>query len=241
MSVVLDLSGGRLPAVAHWGADLGELADADVAAVVTAGTPTPANNMTDEPSTVSILPEHWRAWAGRPGLSGSRSGRDWSPKFTTTALRLDGQNQAADAADPQVICSGPTVLEVDAVDKVAQLRLALTVALLPSGLLRSRARLTNTAPEAYQLDDLVLAYPVPQVAREILDLAGRWAKERTPQRTNLGVGVHLREGRRGYGCRRGNGAPSGYAALQVFRGGDLGGAHRLEWQPHPLCGADRDR
>jgi len=60
-----------------------------------------------------------------------------------------------------------------------------------------RARLTNAAGDAYGLQDLVLALPVPAVAREVLDLAGRWGKERTPQRRGLDVGVHLREGRRG--------------------------------------------
>ncbi len=43
----------------------------------------------------------------------------------------------------------------------------------------------------------MLAYPVPQVASEILDLAGRWTKERVPQRHAFTVGTHLRENRKG--------------------------------------------
>ena len=49
----------------------------------------------------------------------------------------------------------------------------------------------------YGLDDLVLAFPVPSQAAEVLDLAGRRGKERTPQRRAMPVGTHLREGRRG--------------------------------------------
>ena len=59
-----------------------------------------------------------------------------------------------------------------------------------------RAKLTNLGGP-YQLDDLVLALPVPPVAREIFDLAGRWGKERTPQRRDLTVGAHVRQGRKG--------------------------------------------
>ena len=42
---------------------------------------------------------------------------------------------------------------------------------------------------------LVLASP--SQAAEVLDLAGRRGKERTPQRRAMPVGTHLREGRRG--------------------------------------------
>ena len=51
--------------------------------------------------------------------------------------------------------------------------------------------------EPYEVNDLVLAFPVPAVGREILDMAGRWGKERVPQRRPLTVGTHLREGRKG--------------------------------------------
>jgi len=63
--------------------------------------------------------------------------------------------------------------------------------------LRLRAELTNLDDEPYALDDLVLTMPVPAQARDVLDLAGRWAKERTPQRRELVVGTTLRENRRG--------------------------------------------
>ncbi|HZA04841.1 MAG TPA: alpha-galactosidase, partial [Propionibacteriaceae bacterium] len=67
----------------------------------------------------------------------------------------------------------------------------------PAGLLRSRAEVTNLADEAYTVNDCVIAYPVPATAREILDFAGHWGKERTPQRRTLTTGTHLREGRHG--------------------------------------------
>ena len=194
---VLETTDGRLPAVAHWGADLGDLTLAEVADLVRGGATQVGDNLVAEPVRVALLPEHWTGWVGRPGLSGSRGGRDWSPRFTTTAVLVAGVPSSGTPGEPALVQSGPGVAEFDAVDEVAGLALTLTVELTAGGLLRSRAALTNTGEDGYQLDDLVLSYPVPQVAREILDLAGRWGKERTPQRRTLGVGQHVREGRKG--------------------------------------------
>ena len=38
---------------------------------------------------------------------------------------------------------------------------------------------------------------MPSVARDLFDLAGRWGRERSPQRREFTVGTHLREGRKG--------------------------------------------
>lgn len=197
VSLVLDLTAGRLPAIVHWGADVGELTTDDVAAMVLAGVNPIAPNTVDEPMRVSLLPEHWTGWAGRPGLSGSRAGRDWSPKFTTTALRVDAVEVPTSPAEPGLVNLGASTVEVLAEDGAAGLALAIELELTASGLLRSRARLSNTAAQPYQLDELVLAYPVPSVATELLDFAGHWGAERIPQRRAFTVGTHQREGRKG--------------------------------------------
>lgn len=192
VSVIIDCSAGRLPAIAYWGGDLGELTDGDVTALVGLGAaPGPLADQ-GVPAGPALLPELWTTWTGRPGLSGSRAGTAWSPKFGTTEVRVDGAAVAA-----PVVTAGPAVVEARAEDPVAGLRLTLTIELTTGGLLRSRAELTNAGTDPYTVNDLVLAYPVPERAREILDFAGRWAKERTPQRRELTVGTHLREGRRG--------------------------------------------
>ena len=197
VSVVLDLTHGCLPAVVHWGADLGELTVADVAAMVRTGVHSIVANIVDEPVRVAVVPEHHTGWLGRPGLSGSRSGGDWSPRFIATRLVVDGVEVDASASHPTLVSKGLGSLEVTAGDEIAGLTLLLRIELTAGGLLRSQAELRNTGTQPYQLDDLVLAYPVPPVARELFDLAGRWGRERTPQRRALTVGTHLREGRRG--------------------------------------------
>ena len=218
--VVLDLPAGGLPAIVHWGADLGELDVCDVPALVRSGLQPAASQLPDQPMRLTLLPEHWTGWVGRPGLRGSRGGRDWSPKFRTTALRVNGA-----AETDTFVTLGAGSVEVDATDEAAGLGLTLTMELLPDGLFRSRATLANLADEPYQLDELVLAYPVPQSAVELLDLAGRWGKERIPQRAPFTVGIHLRENRKGH---------TGHDSAYLLHAGTpgLGFGHGEIWSVH---------
>ncbi|MDN5761913.1 MAG: alpha-galactosidase [Microlunatus sp.] len=196
VSVLVDLSNGHLPSISHWGADLGDQSSADAAATVRAGVFPATNNTIDEPVRLAVLPEHWTGWLGRPGLDGSRDGRDWSPKFSTTALRVDGKSLGDH--DCSVIAPvGPAVVEVDAVDEIAGLAVTVTIELTVGGLLRGRARVTNTGADGYGVQALALVFPVPPIAREVLDFCGRWGKERVAQRRPLPVGIHLRENRKG--------------------------------------------
>ena len=208
VSLVLDCRDDALPAVVHWGAALGPLdtdaltalADADV-------TPVSPNEM-DDPVRLSVLPEPHRGWSGRPGLAGHRDGADWSPAFTVTSLAVTDSAVTADAEDT-----------------VAGLTVRVTIEMLGSGLVRARAGVTNTADGLYTVDDLTLAMPIPSGAREILDFAGRWGKERTPQRRELVVGTHQREGRKG---RTGTDAAT---VLTVGEPG-FGFAHGQVWGVH---------
>ena len=197
VAVLIDVSHGRLPAILHWGAGVGEVTGDSFATLASANVAPGAGNAVDEVTTLAVLPEHWTGWVGRPGLSGSRAGRHWSPRFVATEVRVDGELVHSDADQPSLVTAGAASVEVLAEDPVAALQLAVRLELVAGGLLRSQAVLTNTGDDGYALNDLVLAFPVPQHAREILDFAGRWAKERTPQRRELGVGIHLREGRKG--------------------------------------------
>ncbi|MBP2415952.1 alpha-galactosidase [Microlunatus capsulatus] len=237
-AAVLDVTAGRLPALVHWGADLGPLSGADAAALALGGHQQVDNNLVDRPLRVSLLPEHWTGWTGRPGISGSRAGTDWSPRFTVVALAVDGAEVVGTAQEPALAETSSGVVEVRAEDAAAGLGVVLQVELTAGGLLRSRASLTNTGEGVYQLDDLVLAYPLPAVAREVLDLAGRWGKERTAQRTALQVGTHLREGRKG---RTG---PDAATVLHVgtpgfgFAEGEVWGVHTA-WSGNHVHYAER--
>ena len=197
VSVLIDIADGQLPSITHWGADLGEVSEEDFAALVTADLTPNATNLVDAMPHLAVLPEHWTGWVGRPGISGSREGRDWSPRFTSTRITVDGEEIGSADTGLALVNAGQATVVVEAEDTSAALALSITIQLTAGGLLRSRAQVTNTGSESYTINDLVLAYPVPANAREILDFAGRWGKERTPQRSELVTGIHLREGRRG--------------------------------------------
>ena len=135
VTVLVDATDGRLPAIAALGSRAAR-------AGRRAGRRAP-----DGPDPGRRVEQHRRAAAGRRAaraarrLAGparvcrlARPGGRWSPRFTTTSVRLDGADGRRLRAAP-----APARLEVAAVDAEAGLELLLTLELLPSGLLRSRA------------------------------------------------------------------------------------------------------
>ncbi len=223
-SLVLDCTGPRLPCVMHWGEDLGELSEADLAALVRAETPQIASNTVDIVVPVSLLPEHSAGWLGTPGLTGHRAGADFSTSFAVTALE-----------------TGERSVEVTAEDVRARLELRLEIELTASGLVRQRATVTSraeptTAP--FTLSGVLLALPVPEQAGEILDMTGRHLRERTPQRHEFTIGSHLRENRRG---RTGTDAVTVHVAGEPgfgFRRGEVWGLH-VAWSGNQRSLAER--
>ena len=181
VSLLLDARAPGLPSVVAWGPDLGDASPAELVAVADAAVPAVAQSALDVPVPVSLLPERSLGYRGRPGLSGSRAGRDFSTAFVLDRLEPDGEGG----------------LLVAASDPVARLSVRIELRLHPSGLLQMRHRLSNDGDEPYALDELAAVLPVPARARELFDLTGRWLRERAPQRHPFVQGAFLREGRRG--------------------------------------------
>lgn len=221
VSLVLDVTEQRLPAIVHWGAGLGSQSLDDVVALALAAVEPSSGNVVDAAVRVGILPEHHAGWEGKPGIVGHREGTSWSPRFTLEGIELDG----SPVADGGLVETGAALLVFHAQDREAALGLVLEVELLQSGLLRARAEVRNEASGTYTVGDVNLAFPVPARAREVLDFAGRWSRERVPQRHDLVVGIHEREGRKG---RTG---PDAATVLSVgipgfeFSSGEVWGVH----------------
>ena len=95
------------------------------------------------------------------------------------------------------VASGPGVLRVAAVDDDAELELDMRIELLPSGLLRSRAAVTNTGAERVHRRRARAGLPGAGRGRRAARLRRAWGRERVPQRLPFRVGTHLRENRRG--------------------------------------------
>ncbi|HEY0772950.1 MAG TPA: hypothetical protein VGD51_02620, partial [Nocardioidaceae bacterium] len=71
------------PVVLHWGADLGELTDEDVAAYVAARTPTRPHSALDHPRWPGVVPENVAGYTGTPAVEGwwPDGGEAWAPRF----------------------------------------------------------------------------------------------------------------------------------------------------------------
>ncbi|MEH0841934.1 alpha-galactosidase [Micromonospora sp. CPCC 205711] len=226
-SLVLDARGPGLPRVVHWGADLGPLPTDDLPALVDATVPPVVPSSFDAPTVLSLLPEASAGWSGRPGLGGHRNGRDWSTAFRLDGLdvvdagggrdlpELDGGPDAtSNGPDPSRVSfggeavvvpakdgdrggAGAARVTVRASDPGAALALTVEITLHPTGLLTLRHRLRNTGDAPYEVRELTPVLPVPAVATELLDLTGRWCRERAPQRHPWPMGAWVREGRHG--------------------------------------------
>jgi alpha-galactosidase len=221
-SLLLDAGGPRLPAVLHWGADLGDSASAVWPDLALAKATAAARAALDEPVPCSLVREHAAGWPGRPTLSGHRAGSDWSPSFTLAEVDHDGEDRVT----------------VEGADKVAGLRLRSELELSPAGLLRLRHTLRNDGEEPYTVNELSCALPIPAQATELLDLSGRWCRERHPQRHPLPLGSWVRENRRG---RTGHDATIGLlAGTPGFgaRHGEVWAVH-VGWSGNHLSYAER--
>ena len=238
VSFLIDLAGSGLPRVLHWGADLGELSSAQVAAMRTAHVPPLISGALDAPYTLSVMPEQSSGWLATPGLTGHRAGRAFSTAFAVTDVQVDGTGVTEGGDDAGTPLAAQ--VSVRAVDAAAGLEMTWTVQLLPDGLLRQRSQVTNTAEQAepFDLATLDVVLPLPREAQEILDFTGRHLKERTPQRHPFVAGTHLRETRRarthdGTLLMLGGEPGFGYAAGEVW------GIH-VAWSGNARTFAERE-
>jgi alpha-galactosidase len=181
-SFVLDARGPRPAVVVHWGPDLGDLTDGDLAALAGAAVPAVPPSSLDEPLRLSLLPALDQGWSGRPGIAG------WWPADGTPVAGFHLINVRRD---------GPrgVLLDLGAVD--GRLLLTTEIELSEQGVLRIRHHLHHTGTGTFQLAALDVVLPVPEAAGELLDFSGLWAYERRPQRTPLRHGVWSRESRYG--------------------------------------------
>ncbi|WDZ83567.1 alpha-galactosidase [Micromonospora cathayae] len=205
-SLVLDARGPGLPRVVYWGTDLGPLSAADLPALVDATVAPLVPSSFDVPAVLSLLPEAGAGWSGRPGLAGHRAGSAWTTAFQLTAVDVHDADTVPGASpgrphpepgqDPGP-GDGWARVTVRAADPDGALTLTVEIELDPAGLLRMRHRLRNDGDRPYDLHGLTPVLPVPAVATELLDLTGRWCRERVPQRHPWPMGTWVREGRHG--------------------------------------------
>jgi alpha-galactosidase len=226
VSLVLDAragAGSPPPVVLHWGPDLGGALDGD--ALAEALVPPAAPSSADRPVRRRLLPMPADGWRLRPGLAGARAdGGGWSPRFLVRSLDLTSDGRC---------------LAVEAGDDEAGLTLLTMLRLHPSGVLEAGHTLSNQGDVPYLVSRLAVTLPLPARAVELLDLTGRWCRERIPQRHQLPHGAWVREGRHG---RTGHDATLVLAAGTPgfgFRSGEVWGLH-LGWSGDAVHWAERN-
>ena len=220
-SVVVATDGGRLPRILHWGEDLGELPDAALDDLARSSLPAIGDSAVTYPQPVPVVAQLPEGWLGRPGIVGSTAGTRWAPLFRDARYTLEGTTLTCEALDPEY-----------------ELALRVELELLPSGLLRERAAVTNTGADAWRVEALELAVPVPSEATEILDFAGRWALERVPQRHPFAVGAWVRESRGGKPGLENTVLMLAGEEGFGFRGGRVWGVH-VAWSGNQVAAAER--
>lgn len=183
VSLVLGGDDHGIPVVLHWGAALGDLDDAGLVALATARRPGASRSAYDGPRSTGLVPDGTRGYSGTPALAGHRVGGS----ATAAGPSLVDWDVHADAAS--VTCSST--------DEEAGWAVRVVLSLDEAGLLHARTSVTNTADGDLHLASVLTALPVGAHATELLDLTGRWCKERTPQRHPWVQGTHRRDARHG--------------------------------------------
>ncbi|OOP61262.1 alpha-galactosidase [Arthrobacter sp. SRS-W-1-2016] len=215
-SLVLSFDNGEAEVI-HWGADLGSTLP-DLAIL---GGPIP-HSAIDVTVPAALLPQASSAWQGRPGLRGQRiadgvPGLDFSLRFRVVDVQADSSSAVATAAAASAV--------IVQQDPDAGITVTSGLTLHPGGLLELRHTAVNDGTSPFQLDELATVLPVGPDAVELLDLTGRWCRERHPQRRPVQQGTWVRTGRHGR---------TGHDSSLLFAAGTagFGNRHGKVWATH---------
>ncbi|MDQ0211645.1 alpha-galactosidase [Arthrobacter bambusae] len=215
-SLVLSFDNGEAEVI-HWGADLGSTLP-DLAIL---GGPIP-HSAIDVTVPAALLPQASSAWQGRPGLRGQRiadgvPGLDFSLRLRVVDVQIDSSSAVATAAAAAAV--------IVQQDPDAGITVTSGLTLHPGGLLELRHTAVNDGTSPFQLDELATVLPVGPDAVELLDLTGRWCRERHPQRQPVQQGTWVRTGRHGR---------TGHDSSLLFAAGTagFGNRHGKVWATH---------
>ncbi|WP_284983326.1 alpha-galactosidase [Arthrobacter sp. efr-133-TYG-118] len=215
-SLVVSFDNGEAEVI-HWGADLGSTLP-DLAIL---GEPIP-HSAVDANVPATLLPQGSSAWQGRPGLRGQRiadgvPGLDFSLRLRVADVQADASSAVASAAAASAV--------IVQKDPDAGITVTSKLTLHPGGLLELRHTAVNDGSSPFQLDELATVLPVGPDAVELLDLTGRWCRERHPQRRTVQQGTWVRTGRHGR---------TGHDSSLLFAAGTagFGNRHGKVWATH---------
>ncbi len=179
-SVVVDLDAEPTPAIVHWGEELEGSSPESLASLAVAARPQRVSGGLDRTPRLTLVSTPAGGWLNTPGLEGHRDGGGFSARLEVVGVQANAHRATISLADPEARLAAQVELRVG-----------------PTGLFHQRMTLRNSADTSYTVHSVLLAFPVPWDATELLDTTGRHLRERTPQRRDFTFGTHLRESRRG--------------------------------------------
>lgn len=201
VSVVVDVRGTGVPAVLHWGSDLGATDAAALSALAAASVPAVPSSSIDVPLRLSLVPTLGDGWSGRPGVALFRDSLAADGPAAARALQGPRFELVPSSISVRSTDAAGGSLAFDVVDADAAVTVSTLLELTPEGVLRVRHRVRNRGRSPLGVGRAAAVLPVPARATELLDFSGLWSHERRPIRRPLEHGVHAREGRHG---RRGH-------------------------------------
>ena len=176
VSLVLSTARGALE-VLHWGKELP--ASENLKDLLAANIESTAHAELDEPHVEGLFREAARGVISRPALLGHRSGQDFSQLFEVTDVDTDSISA-----------------RVRFTDAAAKLNATALFRFVGDGVLMVSLGVENLGDD-FNLEELSIYLPLPDRAQESMDFAGRWIKERQPQRREIQAGSFVREVREG--------------------------------------------
>jgi len=227
VSILLTPSLSGVPVVLHWGAALSELDPAALDGAVAALVPGTPHSALDAARQRGVVGENVAGFTGLPGLEGLRPWSDepgpaaWAPRLREWTWDVD------DSGEPGT----DAVVTLTSSDDEAGWGVVVELELTREGLVRMRTTVTDTGDSPLVLAAVRTALPVPGRATELLDMTGRWCRERTPVRRSWVAGTHLREGRHGR---------TGHDATLLLAAGTpgFGFGHGEVWATHVAWSGD---
>ncbi|ALG30599.1 alpha-galactosidase [Glutamicibacter halophytocola] len=220
-SLILHHRPAGLPEVVHWGAETGELAEAELRALVAAGARQEERGTVDAIWQPNLLPTQGDGWAGRPALLATRAGAPIFPRWITREITVDG-------------CK----LRIESHDAANQLAMRSELELLAGGVLTLSHELVNEGSGEVEVQHLECVLPIPKNADHLSMFSGRWTREKAPQTIQMPRGAVVRQTRRGRG---GHDAPYlqiASAGVPQERAGELWAVH-LGWSADCTYRTDR--
>ena len=202
VAIGLVFAGSDLPHIVHWGRPLAK--PDTLLAAYDALKPQRVSGALDDTVWPSILPTQAESWIGEQRVVLRRAGVELFPKFTVTNIEAGGVLEATlDAVSGESYtdvagharATGPARVPgviVTARDEEQGVEVEWHLELLPGGLVRQKATVTNLfgadAGAPLEIGKIELGFPLPESAGEILTTTGHHLRERSPQRQPLTVG-----------------------------------------------------